>query len=85
MGLKSIKMNKDKIVYPSFFFKKHLFLKYLILAIACYPINCFLSGDRNSSLSVFFARNQLLSVHIVTNHLRTKANVHLYIRNGAEY
>lgn len=35
---------KDKIV--------HLFLKYLILGLALYPINYFLSGDRYSGLGI---------------------------------
>lgn len=51
---------KDKIV--------HLFLKCIILAIASYPIICFVSGETNSVLSILLAQNQLLPVHQVKNN-----------------
>lgn len=64
----------DKIV--------HLFLKCLILRLPLYPINYFLSGDRNSGLGIFtYTESTTVCAHsLKTNRkttTRTKASVYI--------
>lgn len=60
---------KDKMV--------HLFLKYLILGLALYSINYFLSRDRNSGLGIFIYTESTTVCTHSKKKSRTKASVYI--------